>query len=115
MITFDIDRAVKEVKAGRVEFKVDKAGTVHVAVGKCSFEASALVDNLAALVDAVEPGQAKRGQGPTKGPTIASTMGSGIRVDVPGVLAARGRVNSMQSRPARAGHHMRWQAERRVT
>jgi len=88
-ITFDIDRAVKEVKAGRVEFKVDKAGTVHVAVGKCSFEASALVDNLAALVDAINRAKPSGVKGHfLKSLTIASTMGPGIRVDVPGVLAA---------------------------
>ena len=48
-ITFDLDRAVREVKGGRVEFKVDKAGIVHTAFGKSSFEADALVANLAAL------------------------------------------------------------------
>src|SRR4051812_31884357 len=52
-ITFDLDRAVREVKGGRVEFKVDKSAIVHVPVGKSSFEAPALVANLAALVDAV--------------------------------------------------------------
>jgi len=88
-ITFDIDRAVKEVKAGRVEFKVDKAGTIHVAVGKCSFEASALIDNLAALVDAVNRAKPSGVKGHfLKSMTIASTMGPGIRVDMPGVLAA---------------------------
>ena len=52
-ITFDLERAIKEVKAGRVEYKVDKAGIIHCPVGKSSFEATALVDNLAALVDAI--------------------------------------------------------------
>ena len=52
-ITFDIERAVKEVKGGRVEFRVDKTAIVHAPVGKSSFEPSDLVDNLAALVDAV--------------------------------------------------------------
>src|SRR6476619_5404707 len=52
-ITFDVERAVKEVKAGRVEFKTDKAGIVHVAVAKASFEPTQIVDNLAALVDAI--------------------------------------------------------------
>jgi ribosomal protein L1, bacterial/chloroplast len=88
-ITFDIERAVKEVKAGRVEFKVDKAGTIHVAVGKCSFEASALVDNLAALVDAINRAKPSGAKGHfLQSMTIASTMGPGIRVDLPGVLAA---------------------------
>ena len=88
-ITFDIDRAVKEVKAGRVEFKADKAGIVHVAVGKGSFEAAAIVDNLAALVDAINRAKPTGAKGQyLKSLTIASTMGPGIRVDVPGVLAA---------------------------
>ena len=52
-ITFDIERALKEVKGGRVEFKVDKGAIIHVAIGKGSFEADAIVANLAALVDAV--------------------------------------------------------------
>src|SRR6185436_15170080 len=52
-ITFDLERAVREVKAGRVEFKVDKAGIVHTAFGKSSFEVDALVANLAALIDAI--------------------------------------------------------------
>ena len=52
-ITFDLERAVKEVKGGRVEFKVDKSAIIHTAFGKRSFEADALVGNLAALVDAI--------------------------------------------------------------
>ena len=88
-ITFDIERAVKEVKAGRVEFRTDKAGTVHVAVGKSSFESTAIVDNLAALVDAINRAKPSGAKGQyLKSLTIASTMGPGIRVDLPGVLAA---------------------------
>jgi large subunit ribosomal protein L1 len=88
-ITFDLDRAVREVKAGRVEFKVDKAGIVHVAIGKSSFEQSALLENLAALVDAINRARPTGAKGQyIKGLTITSTMGPGIRVDVPGVLAA---------------------------
>ena len=88
-ITFDLERAVKEVKAGRVEFRVDKAGIVHAAVGKSSFEASALVENLAALVEAINRAKPAGAKGQyLKGLTIASSMGPGIRVDVPGVLAA---------------------------
>src|SRR5512141_919299 len=52
-ITFDLERAVKEVKGGRVEFKVDKAGIIHAAFGRSSFEAEALIANLAALIDAI--------------------------------------------------------------
>jgi large subunit ribosomal protein L1 len=88
-ITFDIERAVKEVKGGRVEFRVDKAGIVHVPFGKASFEPAALVDNLAALIDAINRAKPAGAKGQyLKALTIASSMGPGIRVDVPGVLAA---------------------------
>jgi large subunit ribosomal protein L1 len=88
-ITFDLERAVKEVKAGRVEFRVDKAGIIHAAIGKSSFEPAALVDNLAALVEAINRAKPSGAKGQyLRGLTIASTMGPGIRVDVPGVLAA---------------------------
>ena len=88
-ITFDVDRAVKEVKGGRVEFRVDKTAIVHAAVGKSSFEPADLVDNLAALVDAINRAKPSGAKGQyLKGLTIANTMGPGIRVDVPSVLAA---------------------------
>ncbi len=88
-ITFDLDRAVREVKGGRVEFKVDKSAIIHVAFGKSSFEASALVDNLAALVDAVNRAKPSGVKGQyLRSLSIASTMGPGIKVDVPATLAA---------------------------
>jgi large subunit ribosomal protein L1 len=70
-ITFDLERAIREVKGGRIEFKVDKGGIIHVPVGKVSFEAPALVDNLATLVDGH---RATRGrQGRSSWPPTAST------------------------------------------
>jgi large subunit ribosomal protein L1 len=88
-ITFDLDRAVREVKGGRVEFRVDKAGIIHVPVGKSSFEPDAIVTNMAALVDAVNRARPSGAKGHyLRGLTIASSMGPGIRVDVPAVLAA---------------------------
>jgi len=88
-ITFDLDRAVREVKGGRVEFKVDKAGIVHVPVGRASFGADELVANLATLVDAINRAKPAGAKGTyLKTLTIASTMGPGIHVDIPGVLAA---------------------------
>jgi len=87
-ITFDLDRAIREVKAGRVEFKVDKSGIVHVAVGKVSFDADQLVANLAALVDAINRAKPAGAKGTyLRSLSIASTMGPGIRVDIPAVLA----------------------------
>jgi large subunit ribosomal protein L1 len=88
-ITFDLDRAVREVKGGRVEFKVDKSAILHVAVGKASFEAPQIVENLAAFVDAVNRAKPSGAKGQyLRSLTIASTMGPGIRLDVPAVLAA---------------------------
>jgi large subunit ribosomal protein L1 len=87
-ITFDLDRAVREVKGGRVEFKVDKAGIVHTSFGKSSFEVDALVANLAALIDAINRAKPSGAKGQyLRGLTIAATMGPGIRVDLPAVLA----------------------------
>jgi len=88
-ITFDLDRAVREVKGGRVEFKVDKAGIIHTSFGKASFEADALVANLAALIDAINRAKPSGAKGQyLRGLTIATTMGPGIRVDLPALLAA---------------------------
>jgi large subunit ribosomal protein L1 len=88
-ITFDLERAIKEVKAGRVEFKVDKAGIIHTPFGKTSFEAQQLSENLAALIDAINRARPSAAKGHYfKSLTVAATMGPGIRVDVPQVLAA---------------------------
>jgi large subunit ribosomal protein L1 len=88
-ITFDIERALGEVKGGRVEFKVDKGAIVHVAFGKGSFGTDELVGNLAALIDAINRAKPAGAKGQyLKGLTIASTMGPGIRVDIPALLAA---------------------------
>jgi large subunit ribosomal protein L1 len=88
-VTFDLERAIKEVKAGRVEFKVDKAGIIHTPFGKASFESQQLNENLAALIDAINRAKPSATKGHYfKSLTVASTMGPGIRVDVPAVLAA---------------------------
>src|SRR5438876_1047642 len=87
-ITFDIERALREVKAGRVEFKVDKGAIIHTSFGKASFEAEALLENLTTLLDAVNRARPSGAKGQYfRGLTIASTMGPGIRVDVPALLA----------------------------
>ena len=88
-VTFDIERAVSEVKGGRVEFKVDKGAIVHVPVGRASFDADQLAANLAALVDAINRAKPSGAKGQyLRSLTIATTMGPGIRVDIPAVLAA---------------------------
>ncbi len=88
-VTFDIERAVREVKGGRVEFKVDKGAIIHVPVGKASFDEQQLSENLAALVDAVNRAKPSGAKGQyLRTLSIATTMGPGIRVDIVGVLAA---------------------------
>ncbi len=87
-ITFDLERAIREVKGGRVEFKVDKGGIIHVPFGKASFDESQLVENLATLADAVNRARPSAAKGQYfRTLTVASTMGPGIRVDVPALLA----------------------------
>jgi large subunit ribosomal protein L1 len=82
-VTFDIERAVKEVKGGRVEFKVDKGAIVHVPVGKASFDQQQLAENLSALVDAVNRAKPSGSKGTyLRTLTIATTMGPGIRDDI---------------------------------
>src|SRR6266508_3677081 len=82
-VTFDIARAVREVKAGKVEFRVDKAGNVHVPVGKKSFSQEQLVANAMALLEAVMRAKPAASKGQyLRSATVASTMGPGVRVDV---------------------------------
>jgi len=81
-VTFDVGRAVAEIKSGKIEFRVDKTGNVHAPIGRVSFEVSQLVDNLAALMDSVvraRPAAAKGSYVQTV--TVASTMGPGVAVD----------------------------------
>jgi len=88
-VTFDIERAVSEIKSGRVEFKVDRAGIVHVPVGKSSFTPAQLTANVAALVDAVNRAKPSGAKGTyMRTLTLAPTMGPGVRVDIPSALAA---------------------------
>jgi len=88
-VTMDVGRAVQENKAGKVEYRVDKTGIVHVSVGKRSFEASQLVENAQALLDAVIRAKPVASKGTyLKKITISSTMGPGIRVDPGSVQAA---------------------------
>ena len=100
-ITFDLERAVREVKAGRVEFKVDKGGLIHVPAGKSSFEADALVANLATLLDAVNRARPAGAKGQyLKGMTIAATMGPGIKIDIPALLAVAAAADLAERPPA---------------
>jgi large subunit ribosomal protein L1 len=81
-VTFDVARAVREVKAGKVEFRVDKAGNVHVQVGKKSFPQESLVANAMALLEAVVKAKPAASKGVyVRSLTVSTTMGPGIPVD----------------------------------
>jgi len=82
-VTLNIGKAVKEIKAGKLEFRVDKAGIVHVPVGKASFGAEQLIDNAKAVLMSLlraKPASAKGNY--VKGVTISTTMGPGVKVDL---------------------------------
>jgi large subunit ribosomal protein L1 len=82
-VTFDIGRAVREVKGGRVEYRTDKAGIVHVAIGKASFETDALEKNLSALVDALVRAKPAAAKGQyLRSLYLSTTMGPSVPVDV---------------------------------
>ena len=88
-VTFDIERAVSEIKSGRIEFKVDRAGIVHAPVGKSSFTPDQLRANVATLVDAINRAKPTGAKGTyMRTLTLAPTMGPGVRVDIPSALAA---------------------------
>jgi large subunit ribosomal protein L1 len=81
-VTMDVGRAVSESKSGKVEYRVDKAGNVHASIGKKSFEASQLVENAAALIDAVVKAKPASSKGTyLKKLSLSTTMGPGIRID----------------------------------
>jgi len=87
-VTFEVGRAVKESKAGKVEFRVEKAGIVHAPVGKVSFDADLLKGNVLAIVEALIKAKPSAAKGIyLKKITISSTMGPGINLDVSDVTS----------------------------
>ena len=87
-VTADIGKAVKEIKAGKLEFRVDKAGIVHVPVGKASFNPEKLIDNARAVLTSIlraKPASAKGNY--VRGVTVSTTMGPGIKIDLSQVRA----------------------------
>jgi large subunit ribosomal protein L1 len=81
-VTVDIARAVKEIKAGKVEFRVDKTGIIHAPIGKMSFPSQSLIDNAHALVDSVVKAKPSAAKGKfLRNVTMSSTMGPGITID----------------------------------
>jgi large subunit ribosomal protein L1 len=88
-VTFDVAKAVQEVKAGKVEYRVEKAGIVHVPIGKASFGPEKLIDNAAALVAALiraKPAAAKGNY--LRSMSVATTMGPGVMIDANAARAA---------------------------
>ena len=87
-VSLDIGKAVREIKAGKLEFRVDKAGIVHVPVGRASFSAEQLIDNARMVLLTIlraKPASAKGNY--VKGVTIATTMGPGIKIDLAQIRA----------------------------
>jgi len=87
-VTMDVSRAVSESKSGKVEYRVDKAGIIHVSIGRKSFEVDQLVANASALIDAVNKAKPAATKGIyMKKVSLSTTMGPGVRVDA-GTAAA---------------------------
>ena len=87
-VSMDIGKAIKEIKAGKLEYRVDKAGIVHVPVGKASFGPEQLIDNAKAVLMSVlraKPASAKGNY--VKGVTVTTTMGPGIKIDLAQIRA----------------------------
>ncbi len=81
-VTFDVAKAVAEVKAGKIEFRVDKAGNIHASVGKCSFGTDKLAENVATFVGTVLRAKPSSAKGKyVKSISFSSTMGPSVRVD----------------------------------
>jgi large subunit ribosomal protein L1 len=81
-VTTEVGKAVREFKGGRVEYRTDRYGNVHVPIGKISFEAPALIDNFRAVVEELQRAKPASAKGRyVRGVTVSSTMGPGIKID----------------------------------
>jgi len=86
-VSVDIAKAIKEIKAGKVEFRVDKTGIIHAPVGKMSFASDSLVANAHALVDSIVKAKPAAAKGKyLRSVTVSSTMGPGIRIDTSHII-----------------------------
>jgi large subunit ribosomal protein L1 len=84
-VTMDVAKAVREIKAGKIEFRVDKTGNVHAPIGKASFAATQLVGNLQAFLDTIVRAKPSAAKGTyLRSATLSSTMGPGVRLDTAG-------------------------------
>jgi large subunit ribosomal protein L1 len=90
-VTPDVATAVKNAKAGQVQFRVDKAGIIHATVGRRSFESDKLKGNLSALIEALNKAKPASSKGIyLRKVAVSSTMGVGVRVDVSSITAPAG-------------------------
>ena len=81
-VTFDVGRAVKEIKGGKIEYRVDKTGNVHVPIGRVSFSPEQLDENLDAIMDSIMRAKPSASKGTyVKSVTVSSTMGPGVAID----------------------------------
>jgi large subunit ribosomal protein L1 len=81
-VTMDVAKAVKEIKAGKIEFRVDKTGNVHAPIGKVSFSGAQLAENLQAFLETIVKAKPSAAKGTyLRGASISSTMGPGIKLD----------------------------------
>lgn len=88
-VTTDVAKAVKEVKAGKIEFKVDKTGNVNNAVGKMSFKTDSLVENITVLLNAIAKAKPASSKGAFfRGLYVSTTMGPGVKIDLQSVVMA---------------------------
>jgi len=84
-VTMDVAKAVKEIKAGKIEFRVDKTGNVHAPIGKVSFSADQLAENLQAFMDTIVKARPSASKGMyIRSATVSSTMGPGIKLETAG-------------------------------
>ncbi|MFD1021192.1 50S ribosomal protein L1 [Thalassobacillus hwangdonensis] len=82
-VTFEVEKAIQDIKAGKVEYRVDKSANIHVPIGKISFDNDKLIENFEAITDALVKAKPQASKGTyMKNAAIASTMGPGIKVDV---------------------------------
>ncbi len=82
-VTFDVGKAVKEIKAGKVDFRVEKGGIVHMSVGKVSFDKEKLAENVQAALNAIMKAKPPAAKGKyIRGVVLSTTMGPGIKVDI---------------------------------
>lgn len=89
-VTFDLAKAVKEIKAGKVEYKTEKAGLIHVPIGKVSFDGQKLIENAMAVIDAIIKAKPPTSKGKyLKEVAVSSTMGPGVKIDVGRLTAAK--------------------------